>query len=472
MRKALSPHKSVLLVDDEVQILTTYKLILKSCGIGDVLTVSDSREVLPLLAAQSIAIIVLDLHMPHISGLELLPKIIRDFPQIPVLLVTANDEIETVVGCMKSGAFDYLVKPVETRRLIASVRKALELCDLSSELSSLKECLLTDRLHHPDSFASIVTGNKKMRALFQYVEVVAGTRHPIMITGDTGTGKELVARAIHELSGSKGGFVALNVAGLDDTMFSDTLFGHKKGAFTGADQARDGMISSAGKGTLFLDEIGDLNESSQIKLLRLLQEHEYYPVGSDSFRKSDARIVLATNHDLQKLIASGKFRNDLYYRLCAHQIHIPPLRERLDDIPLLLDHFLDSAAKELNKKKPTPPGELVTLLTLYSFPGNVRELEAMVFDAVARHTSGILSMESFRKVIEKERPSQAATPSEPVENALTGLFGHFPTLRETEDYMINEALKLAKGNQGLASSLLGMTRQTLNNRLKQNGKPD
>jgi DNA-binding NtrC family response regulator len=411
--------------------------------------------------------------MPHISGLELLPKIIRDFPQIPVILVTANDEIETVVGCMKSGAFDYLVKPVETRRLIASVRKALELCDLSSELSSVKECLLTDRLHHPDSFASIVTGNKKMRALFQYVEVVAGTRHPIMITGDTGTGKELVARAIHELSGSKGGFVALNVAGLDDTMFSDTLFGHKKGAFTGAEQARDGMISCAGKGTLFLDEIGDLNESSQIKLLRLLQEHEYYPVGSDSFRKSDARIVLATNHDLQKLIATGKFRNDLYYRLCAHQIHIPALRERLDDIPLLLDHFLATASKELNKKKPTPPGELVTLLSLYSFPGNVRELEAMVFDAVARHTSGILSMESFRKVIEKERPSlQAAPPTEPEENALSGIFGHFPTLRETEDYMINEALKLAKGNQGIASSLLGMTRQTLNNRLKLNGKPD
>jgi DNA-binding NtrC family response regulator len=473
VRKALNPHKSVLLVDDEVQILTTYKLFLKSCGIGDVLTVSDSREVLPLLAAQSIAIIVLDLHMPHISGLELLPKIIRDFPQIPVILVTANDEIETVVGCMKSGAFDYLVKPVETRRLIASVRKALELCDLSSELSSIKECLLTDRLHHPDSFASIVTGNKKMRALFQYVEVVAGTRHPIMITGDTGTGKELVARAIHELSGSKGGFVALNVAGLDDTMFSDTLFGHKKGAFTGAEQARDGMISCAGKGTLFLDEIGDLNESSQIKLLRLLQEHEYYPVGSDSFRKSDARIVLATNHDLQKLIATGKFRNDLYYRLCAHQIHIPPLRERLDDIPLLLDHFLATASKELNKKKPTPPGELVTLLSLYSFPGNVRELEAMVFDAVARHTSGILSMESFRKVIEKERPSlQTAPPTEPEENALSGIFGHFPTLRETEDYMINEALKLAKGNQGIASSLLGMTRQTLNNRLKLNGKPD
>lgn len=471
MRKATSQHKSVLLVDDEVQTLTTYKLCLKSCGIGDVQALSDSREVLALLAEKSVAVIVLDLHMPHISGLELLPKIIRDFPQIPVILVTANDEIETVVGCMKSGAFDYLVKPVETRRLIASIRKALELCDLSNELSSLKECLLTDRLHHPDSFAAIITGNKKMRALFQYAEVVAGTRHPIMITGETGTGKELVARAIHELSGCRGEFVALNVAGLDDTMFSDTLFGHKKGAFTGAEQARDGMIARADKGTLFLDEIGDLNESSQIKLLRLLQEHEYYPVGSDSSRKSDARILLATNHDLQNLIATAKFRNDLYYRLCAHQIHIPSLRERLDDIPLLLDHFLTSAAQELNKKKPTPPAELVTLLTLYSFPGNVRELEAMVFDAVARHSSGILSMDSFRKVIEKERPTlQHLTAPASEEHAMTGLFGHFPTLREAEKYMIIEALKLAKGNQGIAATLLGMTRQTLNNRLRMDSK--
>jgi DNA-binding NtrC family response regulator len=200
-----------------------------------------------------------------------------------------------------------------------------------------------------------------------------------------------------------------------------------------------------------------------------LQEHEYYPVGSDNFKKSDARIVLATNHDLQKLIAAGKFRNDLYYRLCAHQIHIPPLRERLDDIPLLLEHFLDSAAKELNKKKPTPPGELVTLLTLYSFPGNVRELEAMVFDAVARHGSGVLSMDSFKKVIEKERPAlQNAPAPAPADEILSGLFGHFPTVREVEEYMINEALKLAKGNQGMAASLLGITRQTLNNRLKDN----
>jgi DNA-binding NtrC family response regulator len=357
---------------------------------------------------------------------------------------------------------------VESRRLIASVEKALDLSSMSEELSSLKERLLSDYLEHPAAFAAIVTGNKKMRALFQYAEVVAGTRQPIMITGETGVGKELLARAIHELSGSKGDFVALNVAGLDDNMFSDTLFGHKKGAFTGADQAREGMISRAGGGTLFLDEIGDLNESSQIKLLRLLQEKEYYPVGSDMVQKSDARVLLATNRDIKKLINEGKFRNDLYYRLCTHLINIPPLRERLDDIPLLLDHFLSDAAASLNKKKPTPPSELATLLSIYRFPGNVRELEALVFDAVTRHTSGILSMESFRALIGDERPAvQVATHQSPSdENPLAAFFGHFPTIDEVEEYMIAEAMKLAKGNQGIAGNLLGMGRQTLNKRLK------
>jgi two-component system, NtrC family, response regulator HydG len=461
------PQRPVLLVDDEPHILNISKLFLQSCGISNVQTVSDSREVLPLLADQPVSVIVLDLHMPHISGLELLPKVIKDFPQVPVILMTANDEIETVVESMKMGAFDYLVKPVESRRLVTSVTKALEMCSLSDELTSLKQRLLTGGLDNPDAFAAIVTGNKKMQALFQYTEVIAVTRQPILVTGETGVGKELVAKAIHDLSGCRGEFVALNVAGLDDNMFSDTLFGHKKGAFTGAEQAREGLIAKAAGGTLFLDEIGDLNDSSQIKLLRLLQEKEYYPVGSDMVRKSDARIVMATNRDLQKHIAAGKFRNDLYYRLCAHHIHIPPLRERLDDIPLLLDHFFELASSTLNKKKPTPPPELVTLLSLYHYPGNVRELEAMVFDAVARHTSGIMSMDTFRRVIGDERPSTPAAGQPTGEgNPLTAMFGHFPTFDEVEEYLISEAMKMANGNQGIAANLLGIGRQTLNKRLK------
>jgi two-component system, NtrC family, response regulator HydG len=465
---ASSASKSVLVVDDEEQILNTSRLFLQSRGISDVITISDSREVLSLLAEKPIAVIVLDLNMPHISGVELLRKIVRDFPSIPVIMVTANDEIETVVECMKSGAFDYIVKPVDSARLASSVKKALDLSNLSDELSSLKRRLLSDDLDHPAVFAPIVTGSKKMRALFQYVEVVAPSQQPIMITGETGVGKELFAQAIHKLSGCKGGMVALNAAGLDDTMFSDTLFGHKKGAFTGADQNREGLIACASGGTLFLDEIGDLDNSSQIKLLRLLQEKEYYPVGSDLVRKCDARIVLATNRDLQGLISAGKFRNDLYYRLCAHQIHIPPLRERNDDIGLLLEHFLDKAAAALNKKKPTPPPELAVLLSVYPFPGNVRELEGMVFDAVVRHSSGILSMESFRAAIGDVRPGAEVLKAEPYagENPLIGMFGHFPTVEEVADYLILEAMKMAKGNQGIAANMLGMGRQTLNKRLK------
>ena len=251
-------------------------------------------------------------------------------------------------------------------------------------------------------------------------------------------------------------------------MFSDTLFGHKKGAYTGADQSREGLIARATKGTLFLDEIGDLNESSQIKLLRLIQEREYYPVGSDVPRKSDARIVLATNRDLQKEIAAGRFRNDLYYRLCTHQVHIPPLRERMEDLPLLIEHFLADAAHSLNKKKPTPPPELVTILSNYQFPGNVRELEAMIYDAVARHTGGVLSLDRFRSLIGEERTGQRQPPLATGESAdpLERMFGHFPTIREMEDHLIAEAMRRAKDNQGIAATLLGVTRQTLNKRLR------
>jgi DNA-binding NtrC family response regulator len=427
-----------------------------------------------VLAQELVAVVVLDLRMPKVSGLELLPRIVKNYPEIPVILVTANDEIDTVVEAMKLGAFDYLVKPVEASRLVSSVRKALQMRSMAHELSSLKQYMLGDRLDHPDIFSPIITGDKKMRAVFQYVEVVAPTRQPIMIIGETGVGKELIARAIHQLSGCKGNFVALNVAGLDDNMFTDTLFGHKKGAFTGAEVSREGLIARAAGGTLFLDEIGDINEASQIKLLRLLQEHEYYPVGSDLVQKSDARIVMATNRNLQQMIADGKFRNDLYYRLFAHQILVPPLRERIEDIPLLLDYFLETSARAIGKKKPTPPPELAVLLSVYSFPGNIRELEALVSDAVIRHTGGILSMESFSSVIGEERRSPAVREklSAPEGESLNALFGHFPTIGEVEEYMINKAMALARGNQGIASNMLGIGRQTLNKRLKKRAQDD
>ena len=459
---------TILLVDDEHNILLSSKSLLRLAGIQNVQTIDDSRQVLPLLKSESISVIVLDLLMPYISGRELLATICRDYPHIPVIVMTASDEVEIAVECMKVGAFDYLVKPVEQSRLISSVKRAMEICILKSQVTQLRDQVLSNRIKHPEAFAPIISASPKMMSMFQYCEVVAESQQPVIIIGETGVGKELVAKAIHDLSGVRGKFVPVNVAGLDDNMFSDTLFGHKKGAFTGADQSRGGLISKAAGGTLFLDEIGDLAEISQMKLLRLLQEQEYYPVGDDTAFTSDARIIAATNKDLRELSEKGKFRNDLYFRLCTHTVHIPPLRKRPEDIPLLLDHFIEQAAHTLKKKKPAYPVELITLLNAYNFPGNVRELKSMVFDAVVRHRSGLLHQERFREVV-GDCPSSSDTGSllsKTVVDALQAAMHRLPKLSEVDDYLIKEAVKQAGGNQGIAACLLGITRQTLNKRLQ------
>lgn len=455
----------VLLIDDEPNILYSYSLILRSAGIKNIITIRDSRQALPLLAEKKIGVIVLDLFMPELLGTVLLPQITGDFPEIPVIVMTASNELETAVECMKSGATDYLVKPVELTRFVSSVKRALEARHLHEETVSVRDCIFTDKIENEEAFAAITTNSPKMKKIFQYIEAISGSNQPALITGETGSGKEAVAKAVHIVSGLTGAFIAVNAAGLDDAMFSDTLFGHKKGAFTGAEKEREGLLAAASGGTLFLDEIGDLSEASQIKLLRLLQGNEYYPAGSDSAVKSEARIIVATNHNLEDLTTKGRFRKDLYYRLSYHRIHIPPLRERKEDIPLLLDRFLEEAAETMNRNKPTPPPELAALLSVYDFPGNIRELQAMVHDAVARHKSGVLSMESFRSAIGDNAAISDLLPM-PGAGCIKDVFGHFPTLQEAEGYMISEALRFSRGNQGIAASMLGLTRQALNKRLK------
>ncbi|MBC8017817.1 MAG: sigma-54-dependent Fis family transcriptional regulator, partial [Verrucomicrobia bacterium] len=276
---------------------------------------------------------------------------------------------------------------------------------------------------------------------------------------------ELVARSVHDLSGRGGPFVAINLAGLDDTMFSDTLFGHLRGAFTGADRAREGLIRQASGGTLFLDEIGDLTPTSQVKLLRLLQEGEYLPLGADRVLKSDVRVVAATHADLKDRMENGSFRPDLYFRLCAHRVELPPLRQRCEDIPLLLAHFLVNAAASLGKPCPTVPPELSRYLAAYRFPGNIRELEAMVHDAVARHSGRILPLEPFAAAIGRDL-TVSFDNSVSVNSCPVCPFGEkFPTLKDAENQLIGEALRLAGNNQRLAAAYLGITRQALNKRL-------
>ncbi len=461
------PSYPVLLVDDESAWLNSFGLTLHAAGVNNVITCNDSRKVMALLQTQPISVLVLDLTMPHLAGDELLPLVVNDYPEIPVIIITGLDQIETAVSCMKLGAYEFFTKVTEESRLVTGVKRAIDLGLLRRENCSLKEHFLKDQLDNPEAFSHIVTHNKKMRSVFQYIEAIAMTCEPVLITGDTGAGKELFARAIHHLSGRTGEFVAVNIAGLDDTMLADTLFGHKKGAFSGAEQTRQGLVATATDGSLFLDEIGDLTPSSQVKLLRLLQEREYYPLGSDVARNTNVRMIFATHRDLDSLQESGEFRKDLFFRLRTHHVHIPPLRERLDDLPLLLDHFLGEAADQLGKKKPAYPNELPILLGTYNYPGNVRELKSMVFDALSKHKSRTLSMEVFKDYIEKRCGSFDNCLEKITGETVFSVLDTLPTLKESGRLLVHEALNRSQGNQAIAAQMLGITRQALNWRLKQ-----
>ncbi|WP_224981579.1 sigma-54-dependent transcriptional regulator [Geomonas agri] len=467
MTTTLYPSFSILLVDDEPDWLYSMSITLERAGLTNILTCPDSREALKMMAEYTVGVVLLDLTMPHLSGEELLERIAEEHPEVTVIIVSGLNQLETAVNCMRSGAFDYYVKTSEEGRIVKGVKRAVREKELQLENRELRNRFLYDRLEHPEAFDNIVTGDKGMRSIFQYVEAVALSSQPILVTGESGVGKELIVSALHRLSGRKGELVAVNVAGLDDTMVSDTLFGHVKGAYTGAGEARKGMIEQAADGTLFLDEIGDLSLGSQVKLLRLLQEGEYYPIGSDRPRRIRARVVVATHQDLAARQVAGQFRNDLYYRLRAHHLHVPPLRKRKDDIPLLLDHFLELAAREFGKKKPTLPKELAVLLATYDFPGNVRELKAMVYDAVSLHQGGVLSMEAFVRAI-GERPAQsiAEQPAEPSDNPFFGM-DRLPGFTEAIDLLVAEAVRRAEGNQSIAARLLGVSQPTLSKRLKQ-----
>jgi len=465
------PYLPVLIVDDEIESLEGFEFMLNSNGFNHVKTCQDSRNVMGFLENQEPSVILLDLSMPHLSGQDLLIEISIHYPHIPVIIVTGMNEVETAVACMTRGAFDYMVKPVDQGRMISGVRRAVELREERLEYKNFRKKVLEDDLQYPEIFSDIITVNKIMRSIFQYSETIARTGKPVLITGESGVGKELIAKAIHRLSGNKGQFVSVNVAGLDDQLFSDTLFGHLKGAFTTAEKRRSGLINKATGGTLFLDEIGDLSLISQLKLLRILQEKEYYPMGSDIPIEMDTRIITATNQDLISLMEKRTFRADLYYRIQTHHIHIPPLRERTSDIPLLLEHFLEKTSASLGKKKPTPPRELASFLAGYSFPGNIRELGAMVFDAVSNHKQRMLSTRRFKAHVEKHQPVILKKNTNLKESDLNpfSVIDSFPSLRQAPKYLLSEAMRRSHGNKTTAAMMLGITRSGLNKALKRAG---
>lgn len=460
------PGNPVLLVDDETPILEAEKAVCEMYGITNVTLCDDARKVIPLLAKKPVSCIVMDLSMPYVSGIHLLKKIKLHYPEIPVIVVTGISAIATAVECMRHGAYDYLVKPVGKVRLASVICHCTELRALEEECIRLRTSLTSSGLEHPDVFSGIITRNASMLNVFKIVESFACGNQPFLICGESGVGKELIAEAIHRASNRHGKFIIENIAGLDSTIFSDTLFGHVKGAFTGAVTHRKGLVEKAAGGTLFLDEIGELDSESQVKLLRFLEYREYRSLGHDCVKYSDARIIAATNVDLENKITTGHFRKDLYYRF-SQKVSVPPLRERLDDIPLLLDYFLGKFAEIYDKEKPGIDAEVISLLKSYHYPGNIREFAAMIERAMSIQTSPNLDTAILRDYIRQHGRRQLINIKKTTHpERLITYSGDFPSLDEVEDFFIQEAMKQAKGNQRMASRLLGLSTSALNRRLK------
>ena len=446
---------TVLLIEDDSIALRVMTAILRSSY--HVIPLSDPRQLSQTIQSVHIDVILLDLNLPHVSGESILPLLSHDHPEIPVIVVTGTGDATTAVRLVKQGAFDYIVKPVEPKALQAAVGRAMQFRTANQELTAQDD--LRDTLDKPDVFSSFATASRTMFRIFQYVEAVGQSANAVLITGETGTGKELIAHAIHACSSRKGEFVACNIGGLDDNLFTDTLFGHRKGSFTGASSERAGLIEKAAGGTLFLDEVGDLPIASQVKLLRLLQEGEYMAVGSDTVSHADIRVVAATSLDLEARITDGRFRRDLYYRLCGHRIHLPPLRERPEDIPILIAYFAERSTKALGMLPLKVPPMVLDLVSTYPFPGNIRELQAQVHDAVSLSRLGTMSVEPFRRL-------NANTGAAGLPPPVLSFPARLPTIEESVEQLVNEALRRTGNNQAAAARLLCVTRQAMSQRLK------
>jgi DNA-binding NtrC family response regulator len=459
------PLHPILVVDNDKEFLKSMELTLLGLGYTNILLCPDSRNVTELLQKDEISLIMLDIQMPYIAGDMLLKQVTEEYPHIPVLMITAYGNIRNAVKCMKLGAYEYIVKPVEEEELELLLSRSLESRSYLNEITSLRNHILSPQLEHPEAFSNIITNSQKMLSIFRYTEAIAASSQPVIITGESGVGKELIAKALHSISGRKGKFVTVNSAGLDDTLFSDTLFGHKKGAFTEAWTSRSGFVEIASRGTLFLDEIGDMSLQSQVKLLRLIQENEYYPLGSDSPVKAEIRIISATNKDLDTLMHEKKFRNDLYYRLRIHRISIPPLRERLDDIPLLSDFFIEEASRIYKKKKPVISPDAINLLTRYQYPGNIRELRSILLEAVCMTKTNIITPDTITALMDTGMINGESL-NKKQHLPQVSFHGALPSLKQMNKILIQEAMRRCGNNQTKAARLLDISHQAVNRRLK------
>ncbi|GAB4339944.1 MAG: sigma-54 dependent transcriptional regulator [Calditrichia bacterium] len=447
---------TILIVDDEVDALDLMEELFIKHGY-QTYTARNGLEALEMIERHEPDILLSDMVMPEMDGIRLLDEVSKKYPDIAVIMITAHGTIETAVEAMKKGAKDYILKPLRLDEILAKVETISQLKSLIKENAYLRE-----KLSQKYNLNNMIGKNRKMLELFDLVKDIAQTNSTVLIRGESGTGKELIANAIHFNSDRiKKPFVKVNCAVLAENLLESELFGHVKGAFTGAIRDKMGRFELANGGTIFLDEIGDISPNMQLKLLRVLQEGEFERVGGTETLKVDVRILAATNRDLEAMMKSGEFRQDLYYRLNVIPIYVPPLRERKDDIPLLVTHFITKFNKQFNKNIDVIDDEAMRHLQNYNWPGNIRELENLIERAVVLNKTGKLTTKDFPPYIiqEEAEPDIEIDP----DRSLTDVVDNF------EKQLILKALRENNFNKLRTAEKLGIHRSTFMSKLKKYG---
>lgn len=442
-------EKSILLIDDEESFLDSARLILWSAGYESIHVLSDANKVLEYIEKYNIDLVTLDLTMPTIDGRVVLDKIVSTFPEVTVIIVSGVMESSAIVECMNKGARDYLTKPIDDERLVTTINNAFDSIKIKKENREIKARFFEGKVANPSAFSHVITQSPIMRQIFAYLELVSSSPLPILLTGEMGVGKSLIAQAIKNLEGQTNPFIYINVGEMNEEEFSDTLFGHQKGTLVDNLSDKKGKIAEAENGILFLDEIGRLSQESQRKLLHLIQENGYYSRGSNQIKKSNVKIIAATNKDIEN---DFNFRKDLYYRLSIHAICVPNLNSRLEDIPLLVAHFINKfnrefTVKEIKKislrlKQQVLSGEIM---------GNVRELESLIANI---SYAGITVL----NLMEKNH----------IANQYSLKFENFPTMDEIKFKAIQQAIEYCNNNKTFAAKKMNISKQTLFNILAKN----
>ncbi len=444
----------ILLIDDEHAQITSIKSFLKRRDYT-VSSANSGPDGINIVKDGNIDLVFTDYRMPEMTGLEVVQSIKEINPFLPVVVITAFSDIKDAVQVMKEGAFDYLSKPIQLDELEILVKKAQERNALISENKLLKEQLVGKF-----KFDSIVTKSPKMEKILSITGRVAKSNSTVLVRGETGTGKELIARALHFGSDRQNKpLITVNCAALSENLLESELFGHEKGSFTGAHEQRIGRFEQANGGTLFIDEIGDISLQTQVKLLRALQFGEFERIGGTKTLKVDVRVITATNRNLEEMIEKGLFRQDLYYRINVIAINLPALRERKEDIPLLIKHFIDKFSKEISKDVRNISKEAHNQLMHYHFPGNIRELENIIESAVVMARGEIITINDFTPDVLSSSESTALNPRNFDDS-------YDKKLEAFETTMINDALELKDGNQSQAAKVLGITERHLRSRMQ------